>query len=52
LLECDLVALMRVDKKSAGGAIRFVLPAAIGRVELVDGVDEALVRKTLAEATN
>ncbi|HVJ80604.1 MAG TPA: 3-dehydroquinate synthase [Planctomycetia bacterium] len=52
LLECDLVSLMRVDKKASGGAIRFVLPSAVGRVELVEGVDERLVRTVLAEATN
>jgi 3-dehydroquinate synthase len=40
---------MRLDKKSIGGTLRFVLPMAIGHVELVDGVPEADVRTLLAE---
>lgn len=40
---------MRLDKKSLGGKLRFVLPTRIGHVELVDGVDEAVVRQVLAD---
>jgi 3-dehydroquinate synthase len=40
---------MRLDKKTVGGQLRFVLPASIGRVELIDGVPEADVRSLLAE---
>ena len=43
--------LMQVDKKAAGGRVRFVLLDAIGRASLRDGVDEALVRQALAAAT-
>lgn len=39
--------LMRVDKKTEGGAVRFVVIEAIGRASL-RAVPEALVRETLA----
>jgi 3-dehydroquinate synthase len=39
---------MLLDKKTAGGRLRFVLPTRMGHVELVEGVDEALVRDVLA----
>ncbi len=41
---------MRLDKKSAGGALRFVLPSRAGHVELVADVPEAEVRHVV-EAT-
>ena len=44
----DLLAIMARDKKTLGGRLRFVLPSRIGHVELVDGVDPALVRRVLA----
>jgi 3-dehydroquinate synthase len=40
---------MRLDKKSVAGRLRFVLPARLGHVELVDGVSEDDVRAVLAE---
>lgn len=40
---------MRLDKKSVGGRLRFVLPTKIGHVELVDDVPEAVVRQLLLE---
>jgi len=40
---------MRLDKKSVGGKLRFVLPSAIGHVELVDSVPETAVRSLLTE---
>jgi len=40
-----LMAAMQRDKKAEAGRPRFVLPARIGYVELVGGVDEALVRR-------
>lgn len=43
---------MRLDKKSVGGALRFVLPTRIGHVELVDGVREDDVRAILMSALN
>lgn len=39
-----LLATMARDKKTVGGRLRFVLPTRIGHVELVDGIDAALVR--------
>lgn len=42
-----LLAVMARDKKSVGGQLRFVLPSRIGDVQLVDDVDEALVRAVL-----
>jgi 3-dehydroquinate synthase len=42
------MARMRLDKKTAGGKLRFVLPTRMGHVELVDGVDEEHVREVLA----
>ncbi len=43
----DVIDRMRLDKKSEAGKLRFVLPTRMGHVELVDGVDEALVRRVL-----
>jgi 3-dehydroquinate synthase len=34
---------MRLDKKTVGGNLRFVLPSRLGHVELVDGVEVANV---------
>ncbi len=42
-----VLALMRRDKKVAGGELRFVLWRGIGRAELVGGVEEAVVRTVL-----
>ncbi len=43
--------LMAVDKKSAGGALRFVLLDGIGRATVRSGVDPALVRESIAAAS-
>jgi 3-dehydroquinate synthase len=40
---------MRLDKKSVGGKLRFVLPSSIGHVALVDSVPESEVRALLRE---
>jgi len=40
---------MASDKKRREGQLRFVLPEAIGRVNLVDGVSEADIKRVLAE---
>jgi shikimate kinase / 3-dehydroquinate synthase len=40
---------MRHDKKRQGRALRWILPEAIGRVEMVDDVPEDLVRSVLIE---
>ena len=42
--------LIAVDKKSAGGRVRFVLLEAMGRATLKAGVDERLVDETIAAA--
>jgi 3-dehydroquinate synthase len=39
----DLLECMRLDKKSVGGKLRFVLPTKLGHVETVAGVPEAEV---------
>ncbi len=41
---------MFLDKKKAGGRLRFVLPEAIGRVRVVDNVPLARVKKVLQGA--
>ncbi len=43
----DLIAVMRRDKKSVGGQMRFILPTRIGEVKLFDDVPESLVRSVL-----
>jgi 3-dehydroquinate synthase len=43
-----LIAIMRRDKKSVAGSLRFVLPDRIGHVELVDGVPEELVQRIVS----
>ena len=40
--------VMRRDKKSVGGELRFVLPTRLGEVEVVEGVPEVVVREILA----
>lgn len=44
----DLLAIMRRDKKSIGGKLRFVLPTRLGHVELVDNIDPADVAAVLS----
>ncbi len=43
---------MRLDKKTVGGQLRFVLPTKIGHVELVDSVPESAVRSLLADLSS
>ena len=43
----ELIAVMRRDKKAAGGKMRFILPTRLGEVKLFDNVPEALVRDVL-----
>ena len=45
-----LIAAMRSDKKAVAGTIRFVLPRAIGEVEIVDRVPETALREALRRA--
>ena len=43
--------LMAIDKKSAGGRVRFVLLEGMGRARLETGVDQQLVDEVIAAAT-
>lgn len=43
----QLIEIMRRDKKARAGLLRFILPSALGRVELVDEVNESLVQDVL-----
>lgn len=45
--EREILDCMRLDKKTVGGQLRFVLPSRLGHVELVDGVPEAEVLRAL-----
>jgi 3-dehydroquinate synthase len=45
--EDALLAAMQRDKKADQGQLRFVLPARLGLVELVGGIEPALVRRAL-----
>ena len=47
-VDCEqLLSAMVHDKKTEQGKLRFVLPDRLGHVELVSGVDVALVREAL-----
>ena len=46
-----VLACLQGDKKVRQGKVRFVLPTAIGRVEIRDDIDPALIRQVLAELT-
>lgn len=43
----EYLACMRLDKKSVGGKLRFVLPTRLGHVETVRDVPESLVEQIL-----
>ena len=44
----EMIDAMRRDKKSLAGKLRFILPAKLGHVELVEGIEEAAVRGVLS----
>ena len=46
----DLIAVMRRDKKSSGGQLRFILPTRLGEARLFDDVPESLVREVLVSS--
>ena len=46
----QMLRLMSVDKKAAGGALRFVVLSAIGRAELRGGIDEQTIREVVVAA--
>ena len=41
----EMLARMKLDKKTTAGQLRFVLPSRMGHVELVEGVPEEVVRQ-------
>jgi len=43
----EQIAVMRRDKKAAGGRLRFILPTRLGEVKLFDDVPEALIREVI-----
>ena len=43
----EQIAVMRRDKKAAGGRLRFILPTRLGEVKLFDDIPETLVREVL-----
>jgi len=43
-----LLQAMRLDKKAVSGRLRLILWQGIGHAEIVDGVDEAAIRRVLA----
>lgn len=45
----DVLAAMRLDKKRVAGSLRFVVPFAPGKVQVVEGVDEQVLREVVAE---
>jgi len=45
----DIMAKMRLDKKTVSGQLRFVLPTRLGHVETFSDVPESDVRSVLAE---
>jgi 3-dehydroquinate synthase len=47
LTTADILSRMHLDKKTAAGRLRFVLPTRLGHVELVDNVPEAEVADVL-----
>ncbi len=46
----NLVARLASDKKTLQGAVHFVLPVAIGSVEIVSGIDGATIHRAIAES--
>tara|TARA_R110002124_G_scaffold87944_5_gene226043 strand:- start:4373 stop:5617 length:1245 start_codon:yes stop_codon:yes gene_type:complete len=49
-LDADqIIDRMKLDKKTVGGKLRFVLPTSLGRVEVFKEIPESLVREVLDE---
>lgn len=48
LKQDDVIARMKLDKKTVAGQLRFVLPTRMGHVEVFTDVDEADVRRVLS----
>ena len=49
LTTAKAISLIRSDKKTESGVLNFVLPKAIGEVEVVSGVPETAIASALAE---
>lgn len=49
LTAAKAISLIRSDKKTESGVLNFVLPKAIGEVEVVSGVPETAIASALAE---
>ena len=45
----QIVQAMKSDKKNSNGKINMVLPRAIGAVEIIKGIDEAVLKHSLEE---
>jgi 3-dehydroquinate synthase len=45
----SIVEAMKSDKKNSNGKINMILPRAIGAVEIVKGIDEAVLKHSLEE---
>lgn len=45
----DIIDRMKLDKKTVGGKLRFVLPTCLGHVEVFKEISEELVREVLDE---
>ncbi|MBU6200275.1 MAG: 3-dehydroquinate synthase, partial [Xanthomonadaceae bacterium] len=45
-----LLAVMRLDKKNAGGRLRLILWRGVGRAEIAETVDESAIRAELSAA--
>lgn len=45
----EILDRMKLDKKTVGGKLRFVLPTCIGRVEVFKEIPETLVREVIEE---
>ena len=52
LVELDLVEVMSPRQEIQGGKLRFVLPSRLGHVEIVNNIDEDLVRSVIAESAS
>ena len=46
-----MLACLQGDKKVRQGKVRFVLPTAIGQVQIRDDIDPGLIRQVLLELT-
>jgi 3-dehydroquinate synthase len=43
----DIISAMEIDKKVKAGKLNFILPESIGRVQIVEDVDRAMIKEVL-----